>query len=117
MNTNMTGFRCFSRIFASLCFGQKQPQHWEGYNVLEALSYRITAHKASIGFAAIWRLKGHDVHFCFVLAVLVVAPLLVRHGPVLLLPAGEDQVDDGATSVERRADVPHWLPRRLCTLK
>ena len=23
MNTNMTGFRCFSEIFASLCFGQK----------------------------------------------------------------------------------------------
>ena len=30
MNTNMTGFRCFSKIFASPCFGRKQPQHWEG---------------------------------------------------------------------------------------
>ena len=30
MNTNMTGFRCFSKIFASLCFGQKKPQHWKG---------------------------------------------------------------------------------------
>ena len=25
MNANMTGFRCFSKIFASLCFGQKKP--------------------------------------------------------------------------------------------
>ena len=30
MNTNMTGFRWFSKIFASLCFGRKQPQHWKG---------------------------------------------------------------------------------------
>ena len=30
MSTNMTGFRCFSKIFASLCFGQKLPQHWKG---------------------------------------------------------------------------------------
>ena len=29
MNTNMIGFRWFSRIFASLCFGRKVPQHWE----------------------------------------------------------------------------------------
>ena len=25
MSTNMTGFRCFSKIFSSLCFGQKKP--------------------------------------------------------------------------------------------
>ena len=25
MNTNMTGLRCFSKIFASLCFGRKWP--------------------------------------------------------------------------------------------
>ena len=30
MNNNMTGFRSFSKISSSLCFGQKQPQHWEG---------------------------------------------------------------------------------------
>ena len=30
MNTNMTGFRWFSKIFASLCFGRKWPQHWKG---------------------------------------------------------------------------------------
>ena len=29
MNTNLTGFRWFSTIFASLCFGRKQPQHWK----------------------------------------------------------------------------------------
>ena len=29
MNTNMTGFRSLSKIFASLCFGRKQPQHWK----------------------------------------------------------------------------------------
>ena len=34
MNTNMTGFRWFSKIFASLCFGQKEPQHWKGYMIL-----------------------------------------------------------------------------------
>ena len=28
MNTNMTGFWCFSKIFESLYFGRKQPQHW-----------------------------------------------------------------------------------------
>ena len=26
MNTNMTGFRCFSKIFVSLCIGPKKPQ-------------------------------------------------------------------------------------------
>ena len=30
MNTNMTGFRWFTRIFASLCFGWKSIQHWKG---------------------------------------------------------------------------------------
>ena len=30
MNTNMTWFRWFSKIFASLCFGQKSPPHWKG---------------------------------------------------------------------------------------
>ena len=30
MNTNMTGFRCFSKIFVFLCFGQKLLQHWMG---------------------------------------------------------------------------------------
>ena len=29
MNTNMAGFKCFSKIFAPLCFEQKQPQHWK----------------------------------------------------------------------------------------
>ena len=28
MNTNMTGFGRFSKIFVSLCFVQKEPQHW-----------------------------------------------------------------------------------------
>ena len=28
MNTNMTGYRCFTKIFAFACFGRKQPQHW-----------------------------------------------------------------------------------------
>ena len=27
MNTNMTGFKCFSKIFVSLCFGWKKPLH------------------------------------------------------------------------------------------
>ena len=31
MNTHITGFRWFSKIFASLCFGRKQPQHWKGF--------------------------------------------------------------------------------------
>ena len=46
MNTNMTGFRWFSKIFASLCFGQKEPQHWKGYyidiylnNIIMAISW------------------------------------------------------------------------------
>ena len=30
MNTNMTGFRWFSKFFASLCFVQKKPQQWKG---------------------------------------------------------------------------------------
>ena len=30
MSTNMTGFRCFSKIFASLWFGCKLSQHWKG---------------------------------------------------------------------------------------
>ena len=32
MNTNMTGFRWFLKIFASLCFVRKYPQHWKGFN-------------------------------------------------------------------------------------
>ena len=31
MNTNMTGFRWFSKSFAFLCFGQKEPKLWKGY--------------------------------------------------------------------------------------
>ena len=30
MNTNMTGFRYFPKILASLCLGQKKSQHWKG---------------------------------------------------------------------------------------
>ena len=30
LNTNMTGLRWFSEIFASVCFGRKEPQHWKG---------------------------------------------------------------------------------------
>ena len=30
MNTNMTGFRWFPKIFASLCFRQEKPQHCRG---------------------------------------------------------------------------------------
>ena len=30
MNINMAGFRRFSKIFLSLCFGWKEPQHWKG---------------------------------------------------------------------------------------
>ena len=30
MDTNMTGYSWFSKIFASLCFGQKGPQNWNG---------------------------------------------------------------------------------------
>ena len=29
-STNMTGFRCFLKIFASLCFVRKKPQYWKG---------------------------------------------------------------------------------------
>ena len=29
MNTNMTGFRWFSKILSSLCFGWKKPEHWK----------------------------------------------------------------------------------------
>ena len=35
MNTNMTGFRWFSKDFVSLCFGQKSPQHWKGFNIYD----------------------------------------------------------------------------------
>ena len=31
MKTNITGFKCFSKIFASLCIRRKyKPQHWKG---------------------------------------------------------------------------------------
>ena len=30
MNTNITGFRCFSKIYTVLCFGRKWPRHCEG---------------------------------------------------------------------------------------
>ena len=33
MNTNMTGFRCFSEIFASFSFGRMYPQHWKVVNL------------------------------------------------------------------------------------
>ena len=32
MSTNMTWFRCFSKILAFLCFGQMYPQHCKGYD-------------------------------------------------------------------------------------
>ena len=37
MNTNMTGFRSFLKIFASLCFGEKKSQHWKGTTGLSNL--------------------------------------------------------------------------------
>ena len=33
MDTNLTRFRCFSKIFASLCYGRKLPQQWKGWNM------------------------------------------------------------------------------------
>ena len=38
MNTNMTGFRWFSKIFASLYLGRKYPQHWKGYVTIWKIS-------------------------------------------------------------------------------
>ena len=34
MNINITGFRWFSKFFASLCFGQKLPQYWKGLSMV-----------------------------------------------------------------------------------
>ena len=33
MNTNLTGFIWFSKIFAPLYFGRKKPQHWKGLSI------------------------------------------------------------------------------------
>ena len=43
MNTNITGFKWFSRIFASLCSGRKQSLHWKDYckHVLGVLENRV----------------------------------------------------------------------------
>ena len=34
MNTNMAGFKWFSKIFLSLCFGRKRPQALEGLTLV-----------------------------------------------------------------------------------
>ena len=36
INTNMTGFKCFSKTFASLCFGWKLASALEGLNITES---------------------------------------------------------------------------------
>ena len=41
MNTNMTGFRCFSKIFASLCFGGKYSLKIGRVKVNELLMLRL----------------------------------------------------------------------------
>ena len=48
INTNMTGFRWFSKFFASLYLGQKKPQHWTGYGV----------HGSNIASNALLKLEG-----------------------------------------------------------
>ena len=35
MNTNMKGFRCFSKIVAFLSYGHEYPQHWKGTSAKE----------------------------------------------------------------------------------
>ena len=38
MNTNMTGFRWLSEIFAFVCFVKKtKPQHWKGFLLYYAI--------------------------------------------------------------------------------
>ena len=44
MNTNMIGFRWLSKIFASLCFGQKEPQHLQPRCTCGATTSNITYH-------------------------------------------------------------------------
>ena len=36
MNTNMTRFRWFPKIFAFLCFGRKQLQNWKGKGMIRS---------------------------------------------------------------------------------
>ena len=45
MNTTMTGFRYFTKIFTSLCFRRKYPQHWMGchffrYRIMETKRWK-----------------------------------------------------------------------------
>ena len=42
MNTIMTGFRWFSKIFASLCFEQNWPQHRKGKLNIELSMYIVS---------------------------------------------------------------------------
>ena len=46
MNTNKTGFRWFSKIFAPLRFGRKYPQHWKGWS-FERKGYVISPRQYS----------------------------------------------------------------------
>ena len=51
MDTNMTGFGWFSKIFTSTCFGQKSPQHWKGYWIVDrvdSLPSKWTTHSQDI---------------------------------------------------------------------
>ena len=51
MNTNMTGFRWLSKIFASLCFGQKQLQHWKGYrSLVRAVPFKSVGGRRNVRF-------------------------------------------------------------------
>ena len=42
MNTNMRGFRGFSKIVASLCFG-REPQHWKGKKISQGQILILTS--------------------------------------------------------------------------
>ena len=42
MNTNMTGFRWFTEMFASLCFGAKLSQHKKGKTMSRRVHWRVS---------------------------------------------------------------------------
>ena len=54
-NSNMTGFRCFSKMFVLLGVGQKQPQHYKGWKGTVHWNNVASCSIIVLSFGTMWR--------------------------------------------------------------
>ena len=87
MDTNMTGFRWFSKNFASLWFGRKQPQHWK----VEVCVYAVDSFSlASMCF----RRRSLILHCLLMSAILHPSVLSLMLQPVITAADDSNQPDN-----------------------